>query len=74
MHNKSGPMPASPPTHWAKTTPAIRERLGHEIADLLDDIFYQHPDFARALQPAGATQQYHTQYTMGMWEGSRRDP
>ena len=71
MHDKSGAVPATRPETWPKTTPEVREKLGTEIANLLDDVLYEHPDFAKAMLPAEGGGRHYTEYTMGMWEGGR---
>lgn len=65
---QDGPIPAAQPSTYPRTTPEVRKRLGHELADLLDDTLRQHPDLALAFIPK---QEGFTHYTMGMWEGGK---
>ena len=70
IHNKGGPVPAPRPDHWPRTTPELRERLGHELADLLDGALYEHPDLAKAFLPATAADQGAVNYVLGMRDAS----
>jgi len=68
LHNKSGPTPAKPPERPPICPPELRERLGQDLADLLDDALELHPDLASAMLPPTAADRGRTEYAIGMWE------